>query len=255
MKLIVEGKQVGMLTYFVSSLDILEKILQTGKIAHSRIKEFNYNNNKMQYSISLSRDFDAAHIRNFKRWRYGIIINGNELSDKYEITPVSYTGVAFQKSNIRVKCLTAYDNNTFSLQFANWKSFQIPKKVFNIIKNEILHMTDLEKEKYGLVIQTEGKKLNKGRKIVEKYSFSARYGGLAITASKYPELSATISKLPTVNEFEERVWIDNSNYIDVRQYIVGVVIPENMSDEEYEYFSTYVKPIMDVKGIDFIYTY
>ena len=255
MKLIFENKQVGMLAYFVGSLDVFENILTTNKIVHSRSKELNYNTNKSNYSISFSRDFDSPHRRNPKKWRFGVIVDGDELSNKYEIIPVSYTGVVFQKSGMCVKCITAYDNNTFSLQFVNWKSFPISEKIFNSIKQEILNMSDAKKDRCGLVIQTEGKRTVNGRRISEKYLFTRKYEGLTLTSQKYPELTASISKLPAVNEFEERIWVINKKFIDIKGTVCGVILPNNMTEDEYDYFTTYIDPILNVKGIDFIYSY
>lgn len=255
MELIFESKQVGMLAYFVSSLDVLENILSTNKIAHSRSKELNYNTSKSNYSISFSRDFDSPHRRNPKRWRFGIIVDGDELSNRYEILPVSYTGVVFQKSGMCVKCITAYDNDTYTMQFTNWKSFQISEKIFNSIKREILNMSDAEKDSCGLVIQNDGKRTVNGRRISEKYLFTKKYGGFVLTTQKYPELTAAISKLPNVNEFEERIWVINKNFINIKGTVCGVILPENMTEDEYDYFTTYVKPILDVRGIDYIYSY
>lgn len=255
MKLMVEDKQVGSLTYFVNSLNVLHEIIKTGKIAHSRVKEFNFNKNRMQYCVCMSRSFEDAPKRNPKRWRFGVIIDGNFLSNKYEITPVSCTGVTFQKSGLKVKCLTAYDNDTYTIQFSNWKSLSISENIFNSIKMEILAMSESEKERCGLTIQTVGKRTVNGRKIVEKYTFTVRFEGLTLDASKYPELTSYISKFPSINEFEERIWVTNSQFIEIKGAIIGVVIPENLTDDEYDYFSMYVKPTLDLKHIDFVYTY
>lgn len=161
----------------------------------------------------------------------------------------------FQKSGMCVKCITAYDNDTYSLQFTNWKSFPISEKIFNSIKKEILNMSDTEKDSCGLVVQTEGKRTVNGRRISEKYLFTKKYGGLILTTQKYPELTAAISKLPNVNEFEERIWVINKNFINIKGTVCGVILPENMTEDEYDYFTTYVKPILDVRGIDYIYSY
>lgn len=249
MKLLIEEKQLGRLSYFVSSIDVLEEILRTAKVAHSRYKEFNANTGKDQYYVSFSRNVMAAADRNNRRWRFGVIVDGDKLSNRYSFDPVSFTGVVFDKSGIRVKELVSYDDNTYLLRLVNWKKFEISEKLFNTIRVEIENLSDDDKKRFGLTYQQNGKRLINGHKICEKYVFSARYGGLTLTQSKNSEICSKISKLPSVNEYEERVWITNGFYINIKGCIIGIIAPGNMTDEESDYYDTYIQPIIDVLNV------
>ena len=114
-KLLVEGKQVGEVSYMVADLDVLLYILDDEMLLRSRLQELNPKTQKKEYYLSLSRNLTAAAKRNGKRWRWGVILNGDKLSDRYSITPVSYSGIQMSYSDLRVKYITAYDNGTYAL--------------------------------------------------------------------------------------------------------------------------------------------
>lgn len=250
MKLLIEEKQLGRLSYFVSSIDVLEEILKTAKIAHSRTKELNVNTGNYQYYVSFSRNIMAASDRNNRRWRFGVIVDGDKLSNKYQFDPVSYTGVAFDKSGIRVKELISYDDDTYYLRLVNWKKFEISETMFDKIQSEISNMTDGEKIKSGLTYQSGGKRLINGHRIREKYVFSARYGCLTLTDRKFPEICSMISKLPSVNEYEERVWIKNGFYISIKGCILGIIVPGDMTEDESDFYDMYIQPVIDLLNVE-----
>ena len=205
---LAEDKQIGDLSYYVSSIDVFEQILKTSKIARSRVKEFNADIGKSQFYVSFSRNLTAAPIRNGKRWRFGIIVDGTKLSNRYKFTPISYVGTKTEFSNILVKDLIMYDDNTYYMSFVGWKKFQIPESLYDKIERAIMCMPDIEKTKNGLIVQDFGKRLVNGRKIKKKYTFDKRYGGMRVTSKEFPEITSFISKLQTVNEYEERIWLD-----------------------------------------------
>ena len=84
-KLLVEGKQVGEVSYMVADLDVLLYILDDEMLLRSRLQELNPKTRKKEYYLSLSRNLTAAAKRNGKRWRWGVILNGDKLSDRYSI--------------------------------------------------------------------------------------------------------------------------------------------------------------------------
>ena len=186
MKLLIEEKQLGRLSYFVSSIDVLEEILKTAKIAHSRTKEL----------------------------------------------------------------LISYDDDTYYLRLVNWKKFEISETMFDKIQSEISNMTDGEKIKSGLTYQSGGKRLINGHRIREKYVFSARYGGLTLTDQKFPEICSMISKLPSVNEYEERVWIKNGFYISIKGCILGIIVPGDMTEDESDFYDMYIQPVIDLLNVE-----
>ena len=68
-ELIVEGKQVGELSYMVADLDVLLYILDDEMLLRSRQQELNPNTGRKEYYLSLSRNLTAAANRNNTRWR------------------------------------------------------------------------------------------------------------------------------------------------------------------------------------------
>ena len=113
MQNITAAKQVGSLSYMVESQTILDLILRTGRIKSSQKPERNPNTGEESKFVSFSRNMTSAAIRNSKRWRWGVIIDGDRLSDRYSIVPISFVGVLTNKNsaNFKVKCITKYDEN------------------------------------------------------------------------------------------------------------------------------------------------
>lgn len=90
MNVITASKSVGQLSYFVRDLETLYTIILSGQLKQSKNQEYNKNKHEKSIYISLSRNLTAATIRNNDRCRYGIVIDGNRLSDRYHIEPYSF---------------------------------------------------------------------------------------------------------------------------------------------------------------------
>lgn len=252
---ITEGKQVGDVSYMVATIETLVNIIEDKKILRSRLSELNPNTRKKQFYLSLSRNLTSAGIRNPKRWKFGVILDGDKLSDKYSITPVSYAGIQMSYSDLRVKYIVAYDNDTYALNLVNWATIPINKSLWDSITAEIENMPEELKNKKNLIHTGAGSKTINGRKIKEKYLFNVKTGGLKLNYKKYPEICTELSKNENVNETEERIWIPTDKlFIDVKGCIKGVIIPRTMTSEEQEKYEE-LERILDENGITNILTY
>lgn len=243
---IYESKQVGPVSYMVEYLDVLQKIVETELIRSSTKPELNPVTRRKQKYVSLSRHLYSAGQRNAKRWKYGVILDGDKLSNKYNITPFSYAGATFNTgTSVRVKYIAAYDNNTYVLSLINWATFPISKQLYTKITNEIEAMPEDVKELKRLVHTGVGKVTRGGRKLIEKYLFDVPVGGLQISLKNYPEISSALLKSEGMNETEERIWLkDNSFTITIKNCITGLVLPKQLSEEEREYIRNEVKPLL-----------
>lgn len=225
--ILMESKQVGNLSYYVSNINTLVQIIKQGEIWTSKNQEYNTKLKKKMNFVSTSRDMIAAPKRNNKRWKYGIIIDGDFLSNKYHIEPFSFAGNALQYStaSFRVKELRAYDNGTYKLSMVNWPTIQISKSVFDSIKNSIENMPEELKTKKKLQVTDAGKRMIGGVKLVKKYLFNVPTGGLLLTKDILKDISSEFTKGEGVNEREERIWSD-TDVININGCIVGVLLPK-----------------------------
>ena len=232
-KLLVEGKQVGEVSYMVADLDVLLYILDEEMLLRSRLQELNPKTRKKEYYLSLSRNLTSAAKRNSKRWRWGVILNGDKLSDRYSITPVSYSGIQMSYSDLRVTYITAYDNGTYALNLVNWPTIEVNEFIWDKITKEINNLPEEFKEKKKLQHTYEGRNTINGRKVKEKYLFNVKTGGLKLNYKDFPEICSALDKNPNIDETEERIWIPSgAYYIDIHNCIEGVIAPKNLTEEE-----------------------
>lgn len=229
MKLMIEEKQVGNVSYFVSDPLHLINIIEDEQILRSRKEEYNPKTNKKQFYVSLSRNMTATAKRNSSRWIYGVIIDGTLLSNRYNIEPVSYMGSVTIKSSVSVKYIVAYDNDTYYLNLVNFPTIEISRANYNKIKEEIENLPEDFKTLKKLVYQSEGKRAVRGAKIKEKYLFNVPSGGLRLTTKTYPDIISSLQKDPNINEFEERIWLKNSElFVNIKGCIEKILLPKYM---------------------------
>lgn len=231
---IKEAKQVGNVSYMVGDLQVLCNIIATESIWTSK-PEYNAKQHKNMPFVSFARDMSAAALRNPKRWKYGIILDGDHLSDKYKIEPFSYAGAGVNKGDkFKVKILTHYDDNTYALTMVNWPTITISQKLFQILEAYILNMPQDKKEQKRLEIKDGGQRKVNGHKIVKQYLFNVPSGGFTINANSLPaEYQSLLVKHEKVNETEERIWT-NAPKIDISGTIIGVILPKEVK-VEFEY--------------------
>ena len=181
---------------------------------------------KMNF-VSTSRDMFAAPKRNNTRWKYGIVIDGDSLSNRYSIEPFSFAGNALQysTSSFRVKELRAYENGVYKLSMVNWPTIQISKNVFDSIRNSIENMPEEMKQKKKLQVIDGGKRVVGGTKLLKKYLFNVPSGGIMLTPDILKGISSEFTKSSNINEMEERIWSDTDS-ININGCILGVSIPK-----------------------------
>lgn len=234
-----EGKQVGDLYYMVSNMITLQAIIEQEQIMPSSKAERNpYNGKKSSSYVCLSRSKDAA-LRNKSRWKYGLILDGTKLSDKYSIRPYSYTGSNNTKTII--KTLTEYDNNTYTVYIVNWGSIDIPKETYDDLRAIILNQSDEFNNSHKLMHKI-GSKRQLGRLIINQYDYRVPHGGPIINIDKIPSL-ANIFRQRSY-EAEERIWVDNGNTVNISGCIKGIYIPNNTEIQDS------LNELIDSKNLD-----
>ena len=253
-RVLKESKQVGNISYFVDNIQPLINIIDQGRILSSRKPEYNNKLKKNMKYVSFSRSISAARQRNNARWKWGLVIDGNKLSERYSIEPYSYAGANYNKgTTFRVKSITAYDDNTYTLSLVNWPTIQISEKVFNSIKNSIDNkMSDEMKQKKKLLVSGEGKRIVNGHKIKQKYLFNVPSGGIQLNPETFPkEMYSQLFKTSYTNEYEERVWTSRE-FIDIENTIIQAIVPNSEFNEADNDCKELIKLCED-KGIKLIY--
>lgn len=237
MKIYIEAKQVGKISHMTKSLSNLINILKSGQIYASKRDDKNRNTGKMQHYVCFSRDLTSAHLRNPKRWGYGVIIDGNILSNDYPIEPNSFVGNVLtprpgNKSyhKCRVRKLTAYDNNTYTLTCENWPTIEISQRLYKKIQSII----ESEVAERGLKVSHTYKGIQsyRGRTVAERYSFG-RYQGIILNSDLLDGDISVLSKHPKMNETEERIWLPKGvESVDILNSIVGIIMPKRDKDSD-----------------------
>ena len=158
-------------------------------------------------------------------------------------------------SDLRVKWIAAYDNDTYALNLVNWTTIPISKNLYNLITAEIDNMPEDLKQKKKLQHSGVGRNVVNGRKLKEKYLFNVKTGGLKLNYKKYPEICVLLSKNENVNETEERIWIPTDKpFISIHNCIKGVIIPKTLTTEEKEEYLE-LEQILKTRGITNILNY
>ena len=227
---ILAAKQVGDVSYMVADLSVLYTIIDSESIKQSNSTEYNPRQKSDGHYVSLSRDFTAAALRNNKRWRYGVILDGNKLSERYHVEPFSFPGSVINSGGkFAIKELTSYDDNTYKLVIVNRPAMSVPRVVFNYLEEQILNLPESYKDSHHLVVQEEGIRRVKGRKIDTKYLFNVKHGDGGRILSKFDSLPEyvkyVLTKSAGTNEYEERIWTER-NYISIKGCILGLVLPQ-----------------------------
>lgn len=226
---ILASKQVGDVSYLVGDLEILYNIIKDEVILGSKKPEKNPRTGKPENYVSLSRNYTSAALRNNSRWKYGVLLDGNKLSDRYHIEPISYTGAVTK--NLRLKTLTKYDNGECYAYFLNsGGATRIPPYTYNQIEQTILNLPDEIKEQKKLVVQNGGKRRTKGKLIEKKYTFQVP-NGFNINLRSLGSGFTDLLKHTELNETEERIWLGGKTHISIHNCIVGLVLPKSIADQ------------------------
>lgn len=241
MNVITAAKQIGDLSYFCKHFTTLCNIVEDERISSGSSMEYNPRTKKKSKYVSMSRHMTAATLRNNKRWKYGVIVDGTKLSNRYHIEPFSFTGASIRKSTLRVKGITKYDDGSCTLSLVNWPTMDTSSKVFDYFENLILDQPESFNDSHKLVIQTQGKRRVKGRLIERKYVYNVIHGDGGKLISSFESLPDYVKYLllkgSKTNEYEERLWT-SSAFIDISGCIKGIIIPKS----EFKDFETSENP-------------
>ncbi len=238
---IYASKQVGNVSYMCSDIYTLIQIIESEEIWSSAKPERNPNTHEMQHYVSLSRNLTSAAIRNNKKWKYGIILDGNKLSNRYSIEPFSYAYNHITSKGYKVRSLTAYQDGTYRLACDHWPTIVITKQLHDEIEAIIENMSEEDKVTTKYQYTTGGKRRVYNTYIKERHHFNGRHGGPRISSKNLSEqYQVQFSKNPISNESEERIWLKGSKSVDISNCILGVIMPKKeYSDFEVESYEIY----------------
>lgn len=222
---ILASKNYPELSYMVDSEIILYNIICDEVIYTSEEKGYNGR------FVSMSRDLTAPAHRNIKRWKYGVILDGSKLTDRYHIEPYSYAEHEYQSSrkSLVVKTITKYDNGECTLSLVNHPTKLIPKDLYDELKDLILSDSQGINELKHLQKHV-GTRRRQGRMIVEQYTYNVPTGGLRLNKGVLSSKGASLLIHHTnLNETEERLSASQQPIINIHNCIVGVLIPKSES--------------------------
>ena len=225
---IYASKNYEELSYMVASQETLYNILEDEKIYSS-----NPESSSKKRFVSLSRNLSSAAERNPKRWRYGVILDGSRLTDKYIVKPYSYFGNEYKskKKSLRVKKITSYDNGQYTLTLVNFPTIDISKEIYD----EIIYLIKEDKQKINnkkKLIYKAGKQRRQGKMILEQFLYNVPSGGLVLSSDILSsKAQALLAHHTSFNETEERLYTD-TKLVDIHNCIVGILVPKG--EEVYE---------------------
>lgn len=224
--IILASKQFYELSYFTSKVEAFAIIMSTQQIRLSKNPEYDLNrgDNKFRYA-SFSRDLLAAPKRNPRKWRFGVILDGELLTDRYSFMSFSYAGVALRKGDMLKIEWIIYDvDDKGELKLFGRKPISISKSLAQTIIST------------AFLKQYKVKRLSDGRtKYYTNNSDIATFISDIITKNQYAELTRSQS----LNEYEERIWNHNENerfigeYVDISGCVKGIIIPVDISIKDW----------------------
>ena len=222
------AKQVGPISYLTSSKERLTANLVKQQIRTSRNTEKNDALRQKMFYVSFSRDLTAAAKRNPDRWAYGLLIDGDVLSNRYKIEPYSFAGASVNRgTGMRVKGIRSYTDGTCQLILVNWPTIEIPRVSYDAIKQQMLNMPDEYKETKKFTIMGPGKFARNGMLRAEHLFYNVPGGGFPVSHKYIPTeaLNAMLDHT-ALNESEERIWFTEPSFVDLRGAIDGIILPK-----------------------------
>ena len=259
-QLIYSAKQIGDVSYCVDGPEVLFNILDSGRIWLSRNEEFNPNVGHKDHYVSLGRDLTKAIRRNSKRWNCGVIIDGNVLSENYHIEPYSYSGTILENNpqGLRIKYAVSYDDGTYAINFVNWPTFIVSKKLFDFVVTQIDNLSEDIKSKKHFEHLNGAKRRNKnGQKYIDKYIFNVKTGDGGLIMKNAPDwVKAEIQTNDKASEAEERIWAKNYRSINISNSVKGIIVPEIPKSEKDAFMFDKCEQILSNKyGCNNVVTY
>ena len=222
------AKQVGPVYYYVDNIYTLYNIIDSEQILPTTERY----KNKNIYYVSLSRDPLIQPMRRPKRWKYGLIIDGNKLSNRYSISPVNDGNTEMSLGTMKVKYIAKYQDKA-KLSIADRATFDITISIYNQIKELILSMSDEDKSHLGFYIDDRKVKSRIGFR-EELVGFTARHGGLKLDKNISDSLKNEMLKSDAFYEREERINLKYPSPVNISGCIEGIYLPKGFGQTEEE---------------------
>ena len=222
MKYVKAAKQVGPISYYTDNIYALVNIISEGLI-HPTTETIR---KKEIYYTSFSRDMTIQPRRKPDKWKYGIVLDGDKLSNRYSFKPINDGYTEMSLGTMKVKYVTLYDDNTARLCIAHRGTFDISSSLYNALKAEMRKLPETELIKLGYYELGEGKPYG-GKRRVEQAGFHAKNGGLKLSDNLPDYLQAKLLKSDAFYEREERIALESPKNINISVCLLGVYLPRN----------------------------
>ena len=191
------------------SLFAVRNILRSGEIKMSSKKEKSIATNTPEYFTSLTRNFKSLIAQKPNKWRDGIILDGDKLSDVYSIDPINFVGTSAEnqkgpQGKLKISQITRWPSRCM-IRFVGWsKELRITLSTYLQIKAACLDgISDAERKKCRLEI-SQGKRNRGGEKFIERLKFNTPGGSPPGIFAHLPK--SALSELASVaNQYEERI--------------------------------------------------
>lgn len=245
---ITASKQVGDISYMVENIHKLYLILSSGEIWASAATEFNFSKNVDDHFVSFSRS-KFSHAKLNPKWRVGVVLDGNKLSENIHIEPYSYAGtrlvynMRFQL-NFLEKIGSKYILSIVAHPDATdpFLEFEISETSYNKIVHLIETLTVRLQMKYPIQY-----KCNEDKSNILYRSVDPIKRGLPIPSDYFPINTAfQIFKHSSFNETEERAWGGN---IDITKCVIGLILPEDYKEDVGLYLKSGDKDLIELLNI------
>lgn len=141
---LTESKQLGLVSYAIrASKDSMQPLKALENILYSGVIKASTEEDGSKY-VSTSRNI-LSHLGASSDWKYGIVLDGDKLTNKYKFTPVNYNSMVYfspGKSNkqLELKSIAKYQAKDASGQFLD-KYFYIVKMNGNSFLTELTEPT------------------------------------------------------------------------------------------------------------------
>ena len=207
--MVVASKQVGDVYYMCESLVALKLILQSGEIKMSSKKEKSIKINKPEYFTSLTRNFKPLVAQKPARWRDGIILDGNKLSENYSIDAYSFSGWNMENQTkasgkFKISQITRWPSRCM-VKFIGWsKEIQISFDAYEDIRRVCLTEIPESYQKKCRLEVSHGKRKRNGEIFIERLKFNTP-GGSPSNIFQYMKDSTRSELAQVTNQYEERI--------------------------------------------------